>query len=116
MTETIQALEQEHAAAKQRADELAAQIAKEKAERRAQVLADIKADIETFGYIVSELFADVPQPRVKKATKARKPTALAAKYRDNESGDTWVGRGKRPGWLVQALKNGKTLADFAIQG
>jgi DNA-binding protein H-NS len=38
----------------------------------------------------------------------------AAKYRDDQ-GNTWVGRGKRPQWLRDALAGGKTLADFAVK-
>lgn len=40
--------------------------------------------------------------------------AKTVKYR-NDSGGTWVGRGKRPQWLRDALAAGKTLADFAVK-
>jgi DNA-binding protein H-NS len=36
------------------------------------------------------------------------------KYR-NPSGDTWAGRGARPRWLVDAIKEGKKLDDFLIE-
>lgn len=32
-------------------------------------------------------------------------------YRD-EQGNTWSGRGRRPGWLKEALASGKTLEDL----
>ncbi|UUX97929.1 H-NS histone family protein [Aquabacterium sp. J223] len=35
-----------------------------------------------------------------------------AKYRDNH-GNEWVGRGKRPQWIKDALAAGKTLEEFA---
>jgi DNA-binding protein H-NS len=35
------------------------------------------------------------------------------KYR-SRSGETWAGRGARPGWLVAALKGGKKIEDFLI--
>jgi DNA-binding protein H-NS len=47
-----------------------------------------------------------------KAAKAGKPAAVA-KFRD-EAGNSWVGRGKRPQWLRDALIAGKTLKDFAV--
>ena len=47
------------------------------------------------------------------ARKAGK-TARAVKYR-NEAGEGWVGRGKRPQWLRDALAGGKTLEDFAVK-
>ncbi len=51
--------------------------------------------------------------RGRKPGKAAKPAA-AVKYR-NENGDTWVGRGKRPAWLRDALAAGKKLEDFAVK-
>jgi len=54
-----------------------------------------------------------------RAQKQRKPrehiVSVAPKYRDPESGQTWVGRGKRPTWLVNALAGGRTLESFAAQ-
>src|SRR5262249_24058672 len=44
------------------------------------------------------------------ALKGRK---VPPKYR-SRSGDTWAGRGARPGWLVAAIKGGKRLDDFLI--
>src|SRR5262245_15398402 len=35
------------------------------------------------------------------------------KYR-GPSGETWAGRGARPGWLVAAIKGGKKLDHFLI--
>lgn len=41
-------------------------------------------------------------------------TTRAIKYR-NESGEGWVGRGKRPAWLRDALLKGAKLEDFAVK-
>jgi DNA-binding protein H-NS len=38
----------------------------------------------------------------------------AVKYRDDQ-GRSWVGRGKRPQWLRDALAGGKKLEDFAVK-
>ncbi len=51
--------------------------------------------------------------RGRKAAKAAKPAGVI-KYR-NETGGTWVGRGKRPQWLRDALAGGKQLSDFAVR-
>ena len=40
--------------------------------------------------------------------------STAMKYRD-EQGRGWVGRGKRPQWLRDALATGRTLQDFAVK-
>ncbi len=55
--------------------------------------------------------AAAPVKRGRKPGKAKVVTVV--KYRD-EAGNTWVGRGKRPQWLRDALAGGKTLQDFAV--
>ena len=44
------------------------------------------------------------------ALKGRK---VPPKYR-SPSGDTWAGRGAKPRWLVDAIKEGKKLENFMI--
>lgn len=41
---------------------------------------------------------------------------VPVKYRNAATGESWTGRGLRPRWLVQALEDGKTLADFLADG
>jgi DNA-binding protein H-NS len=53
-------------------------------------------------------------PVRKRRKAAKRKTSAAPKYRD-EAGNTWVGRGKRPGWLHEALASGRKLEDFAIR-
>ena len=54
-------------------------------------------------------------PAKRKKRKAGAPkTQAAAKYADGQ-GNTWVGRGKRPQWLRDALAAGKQLSDFEIK-
>lgn len=56
----------------------------------------------------------VVKPGRRKA-KAKGTTAPAVlKYRDDQ-GRGWVGRGKRPQWLRDALAGGKSLQDFAVK-
>lgn len=43
----------------------------------------------------------------------RKGVKVAPKYRSPD-GETWAGRGARPRWLVEALKAGSKVEDFAI--
>ncbi len=54
-----------------------------------------------------------------KAAKAKKPSsdnraAVAPKYRDGETGQTWSGRGKAPTWLAAKLAAGATKESFRI--
>jgi DNA-binding protein H-NS len=45
----------------------------------------------------------------------RQSKAAAAKYRDPETGETWSGRGRVPGWIAAAKESGKGLEKFAIE-
>ena len=48
------------------------------------------------------------------AQPAKRPQG-EARYRNPENPDmTWTGRGRKPGWIIEALKAGKPLDDFAI--
>ncbi|WP_247539001.1 H-NS family nucleoid-associated regulatory protein [Ralstonia pseudosolanacearum] len=38
---------------------------------------------------------------------------VPVRYRDSQ-GNTWTGRGKRPGWLVKELSAGKKVEDFLV--
>ena len=60
--------------------------------------------------------AKAPKAAAKPGRRKAKAAALPAtlKYRDDQ-GRGWVGRGKRPQWLRDALAAGKTLADFAVK-
>lgn len=49
-----------------------------------------------------------------KAGKSKSRGAAAAKYRDPASGKTWSGRGRRPGWVVDLEKQGKSLDSCKI--
>jgi len=56
-----------------------------------------------------------PKPAAaKKVARKAGKTVRAVKYR-NEAGEGWVGRGKRPQWLRDALANGAKLEDFAVK-
>ncbi len=42
---------------------------------------------------------------------------VAPKYRNPENpAETWSGRGLKPRWMAAAIKGGKKLEDFAIEG
>ena len=42
---------------------------------------------------------------------------MAPKYRNPENpAETWSGRGLKPRWMAGAIKGGKKLDDFAIEG
>lgn len=49
------------------------------------------------------------------AAKPAKPQQAEPKYRHPENPElTWSGRGRKPGWIAEALEAGKSLDEFAI--
>ncbi|WJS84202.1 H-NS histone family protein [Paracoccus sp. TOH] len=72
--------------------------------RMAEARAKAEEAVKEFGFSLAELVeAAAPRP------------ASVAKYRHPENPTlTWSGRGRKPGWIADALAAGKSLGDFAI--
>lgn len=45
----------------------------------------------------------------------RKYPRVLPKYRNPQTSETWSGRGKRPRWLVAAMKSGRKIEEFRIK-
>ena len=74
----------------------------------AAVIADIRAQMHAHGITVADLDRSPGRSsRVKGGT-------VAAKYRNQATGETWTGRGKMPRWLQAAVNSGKRKEDFLI--
>ena len=74
----------------------------------AAVVVEVKAKIAEFGISAEDLGY---------ATKGKgrgKPSTAAAKYRDPVSGKQWNGKGRKPGWLADALASGRSTSEFLI--
>ena len=90
------------------------------------VVAKIREAITTYGLSQQDLFgnnsgrvvspsgASQPSGRGAKAKRNSK-VAKSAKYADGD-GNTWVGLGKRPRWLQDALARGSRLEEFLVSG
>lgn len=63
--------------------------------------AQIAAIMKDYGLTVDDLGR--ADPKATKTVKARNP--VAAKYRDDATGETWTGRGRSPKWLEGKDKN-----------
>jgi DNA-binding protein H-NS len=74
--------------------------------RKAEALSAIESTAKAHGFALSDLVA----------TKgSRKKTPVKPKYaRPGDPSVTWSGRGRRPRWVEDALKSGKSLDDLAI--
>ncbi|WP_454767136.1 H-NS histone family protein [Cupriavidus campinensis] len=93
----------------QKISELQKQAEEIKAREQATVIADIREKIEQYGLTADDLGFGGKAVASKKAVRK-----VPVRYRDN-AGNTWTGRGKRPGWLTQALAGGKSVEDFLIR-
>lgn len=92
------------------------------------VIQKIREAISFYGLTPDDLFGGVRRGRkagAPDAASAARPgkrgrgkpaarkTSSPPKYRDPATGKTWTGRGKRPGWFVQALGAGKQPEELA---
>lgn len=92
----------------QKISELQKQAEEIKSREQASVIADIRQKIDQYGLTADDLGFGTKPVAGKKATRK-----VPVRYRDS-AGNTWTGRGKRPGWLTQALAAGKNIEDFLI--
>lgn len=86
----------------------------------AGVIARIKKAIGFYGLTPNDLFEgntkkmgrpeDVAGPSTRKAAKKQ----AVARFKDPASGKTWTGHGKRPGWFVKAIEEGKSTEELAL--
>jgi DNA-binding protein H-NS len=85
------------------------QIEATRKQERSDAIAQVKALMEQHGLSMADL-------GTKSAAKpsARKGGKVAAKYRNNATGETWSGRGLQPKWLKTALASGRSLSEFAL--
>jgi DNA-binding protein H-NS len=82
------------------------QISQTKDRERSTAVAQVKALMADHGLTVADLSARVP--------KAPKVSKVAAKYRNQATGETWSGRGLQPKWLKSAIAAGAKLTDFHV--
>ena len=91
-----------------------------------EVVAKIRKAVAHYGLTAEEIFgkprraAGAPKAAAgkKRGAAARKAKAVKSpavvRYKDDK-GNSWVGRGKRPQWLRDALAAGKKLEEFSVK-
>lgn len=87
--------------------ELNRQIEAARKSEVSDAVAQVKALMEQYGLTVADVTS-------KTSSSSMKGTKVAAKYRNEETGETWTGRGRQPKWVENALASGKSLEDLAI--
>ncbi|MCD9098190.1 H-NS histone family protein [Luteimonas fraxinea] len=99
----------------------AAEQQKRRASRRPikRVREELIAAAASLGYSIDDVFGDSTHQEAPEvpATKRRKTTKAAIKYRDPENRkNVWSGRGSLPRWLRAKVSRGQAPADFLIPG
>lgn len=116
MARSLAQIEQQIAKLKKQADDI-------KSKEKEGVIQRIREAISHYGITRQELFGNERTPSRKagksssaapKGRRAAKRTPSPAKYSDG-AGRTWTGHGRKPGWILAGLAEGKTLEDFAIK-
>jgi len=77
--------------------------------RRAEisaVVAEIQARMREYGITIDDLKGG--------AKKSKSRGAVAAKYRNPATGDSWSGRGRAPRWLSDAIAGGRSKEEFKV--
>jgi len=93
---------------------LEADIHAAQAGQRSDAIVEVKALMAQAGLKVSDLGMSATAKSSKRQPSEETRPKVAAKYRDDATGQTWSGRGLKPKWLTAQLASGKTLEDFII--
>jgi DNA-binding protein H-NS len=81
-------------------------LAKRKEEERSEVRRKIAELANESGFELTELFG---------GKRGGKRAASGAKYRNpKDASQTWTGRGRKPNWLVEALRQGAKIENFEV--
>lgn len=98
---------------KEQAEKLLAEAERMREQEISDAIADIKRKIELYGLTAADLGFARGGPGA--GGRGRPAAKAAVKYR-GPNGETWSGgRGRKPQWVTQALKEGRNLEDFAVK-
>ncbi|MFG6455457.1 H-NS family nucleoid-associated regulatory protein [Roseateles sp. BYS96W] len=82
------------------------QINQTQERERSEAINKVKSLMTEYGLSIADLSVRTPKPV--------KVSKVAAKYRNQATGETWSGRGLQPKWLKAAIAGGAKLTDFAV--
>ncbi|MCX7167925.1 MAG: H-NS histone family protein [Rhodocyclales bacterium] len=72
----------------------------------AAVIAEIRKKMADYGLTAADLGSAVKKPGTRKA--------VAVKYRNAATGESWSGRGRPPHWLADELAKGRKREEFLV--
>ncbi len=100
---------------KEQAEKLLAEAEKVREQEIADTIADIKRKIDLYGLTAADLGLASRNAGGPGSARGRGAAKPAVKYR-GPNGETWSGgRGRKPQWVVEALKQGRSLEEFAVK-
>lgn len=79
-------------------------------EELANAIEKVKSLMQEYGLTLADISVKSPT----RPSSAAKGGKVAAKYRNNATGETWSGRGLQPKWLKAALASGRQLSEFTV--
>ncbi len=82
------------------------QINQTQERERSEAINKVKTLMTEYGLSIADLSVRTPKPV--------KVSKVAAKFRNQATGETWSGRGLQPNWLKAAIAGGAKLTDFAV--
>lgn len=77
---------------------------------RSDAISKVKAMMAEYGLTMADLGGTARTQTKSKVTGKK----VAAKYRNEATGESWSGRGLQPRWLKAAVASGKKQSDFAV--
>ncbi|MDQ2696820.1 MAG: H-NS histone family protein [Pseudomonadota bacterium] len=92
--------------------ELSQQIEKERAKREVEEKKKVSSQIKELASSIGMTVEEILGLDMARKTKTPMP---AKYYNPDNPRQTWSGRGKRPGWLNEALAHGRGLEDLQIK-
>ncbi|HEX7888330.1 MAG TPA: H-NS histone family protein [Ramlibacter sp.] len=99
---------------REQAEKLLAEAERIREHEIADAIADIKRKIEIYGLTAYDLGFERGGPGTARRSIG-KAAAPVVKYR-GPNGETWSGgRGRKPQWVTQVLKEGRDLEEFAVK-
>lgn len=95
-------------------EEIPTEIKRKKEETRLELLKQFEERAREVGLTMAEVMGMPGKAAGSKKAGKGKGRPASVKYRNPETDDSWTGRGRKPGWLVEQLEAGKELADFEV--
>lgn len=77
---------------------------------RSEAINKIRGMMSEYGLSLNDLSGKTTS----RSSNSVKGNKVAAKYRNEATGDSWSGRGLQPKWLKAALAAGRKIEDFTV--